>query len=205
MNLGATATLPIAAERGVWYHAVPPQHFATALHTFVKENRFNPGSIIASPFEILYLAENPLVAQFEVEALFGSPLTPGGVVANPAKPWAIVNIDVSLTAVVDLTSVNECQRLLETTAQELTGDWRGYSQRNNPSAKIKEPTGLAPTQMLGRMLYEGGRCEGFRTISAKLPYYEVLAIFPHRLLPGSLVQYKYTDTSDQLHQVTLVP
>jgi hypothetical protein len=41
----------------------------------------------------------------------------------------VLNVDVQLQAVADLTQESQ-QQLLETTAQELTGDWRGYQQRS---------------------------------------------------------------------------
>jgi hypothetical protein len=37
----------------------------------------------------------------------------------------VLNVDVQLQAVADLTQGSQ-QQLLETTAQELMGDWRGY-------------------------------------------------------------------------------
>lgn len=48
-------------------------------------SRFSPASPADPGFEILYLAENHLVAMFEAQALFGSPLTPGLVIPNPTS------------------------------------------------------------------------------------------------------------------------
>jgi len=131
MNLEAVAGLPARPVASVWYRAVIPQHLPTALacsHTRLFASRFYEGPTAPEPFETFYLAENPIVAQFEVKALFGSPLTPGGLVSNPACSWLIANVEVQLAKIVDLTVLTVSQSLL-TTAQELTGDWQGYQQR----------------------------------------------------------------------------
>jgi hypothetical protein len=136
-----------------------------------------------------------MVALFEVQALMGSPLVPGGVVSNPAYPWVVINANVSLRAVVDLTDDVSAQVPLGTTAQELTGDWRGYQLRN-PGTSVKSPTGAAPTQNLGLALYNMVPVlEGFITLSARLSYHKILGVFPEHLLPGSTVRFEYTDAS----------
>jgi hypothetical protein len=56
---------------------------------------------MAQTFEILYLAENPMVALFEARSLFGSPATPGGVVPHPNRPLVTLPILVSLGAIAD--------------------------------------------------------------------------------------------------------
>jgi hypothetical protein len=58
----------------------------TPVYTPTTTSRFSPGRLTAPAFEILYLAENPMVAMFEARALFGSPSTPGGVVPHPNRP-----------------------------------------------------------------------------------------------------------------------
>ena len=88
MNLAAVAGLSYRSVTAVWYRAVDPRYLPTALaysHTRLFASRYYEGPHSTLPFDIIYLAENPLVALFEVEALFGSPLTPGGLVANPSR------------------------------------------------------------------------------------------------------------------------
>jgi hypothetical protein len=78
MNLAAVAGLPARSIAGVRYRAVDPKYLSTALgysHTSRFASRYYEGPTAAAPVEIVYLAENPLVALFEVGALFGSPLT----------------------------------------------------------------------------------------------------------------------------------
>ena len=83
MNLAAGGALPRRPETGVWFRAIQPQFWTTSLataQTAVIPSRFNAGANATPPFAILSLAENPLVALFEVQALFGSPTQPGGVI-----------------------------------------------------------------------------------------------------------------------------
>jgi hypothetical protein len=205
MNLKACAILPTLPEVGTWYRVVDPQYLTLALqtsHTISYPSRFSEGQLGKPPFEILYLAENHMVALFEVEALFGSSLNPGRTVANPARPWVILNVQVSLKSVVNLTDVAAAHVPLQTTAQELTGDWRGYISRN-PGTKVQQPTGAAPTQDLGAALYGAGKYEGFRTLSAKLPYNEILAVFPKRLQGGSFIRYYYTDATGHVQTFSI--
>jgi hypothetical protein len=162
-------------------------------HTKLISSRFSEGRLARPPFEILYLAENPMVALFEVEALLGSPTMPGDVVAQPTRPWVVVNASVRLQRIVDLTDVPVAQTSLQTSAQELTGDWRGYQQRSSDTS-VELPVGAAPTQALGGALRGvSPQLEGFISLSAKLPYLKILGVFPEHLLPGSLVQFQYID------------
>ena len=64
-----------------------------------------------------------LVALFVARALFGSPSTPGGLVPHPNRPLVTLPIVVNLSAISDLTDPAEAV-LIETNAQELTGEWR---------------------------------------------------------------------------------
>jgi RES domain-containing protein len=195
MNLAACGSLPLIPETGTWYRAVQPGYLHTALstsHTTRFPSRYNAGSAASPPYETLYLAENPMVAQFEVGALFGTPLKPGGIVPNPAHSSVVLNFGVRLSAIVDLTDVTGVQAVLDTNVQELTGDWEGYDLRG-PHTKVQLPVGLAPTQELGAALHST-TCEGFRTVSSKLPYHEALVLFPQNLQPGSFVRYTYTDS-----------
>jgi hypothetical protein len=186
----ATNRLTLTAESGFWYRALQTHFLPTALstrHTSTVSSRFSGASPASPGFEILYLAENHLVALLEVQALLGSPTTPGGVVPHPRSTWAILNVAVSLRHVADLTDP-AAQSLLDTTAQELTGDWLGYRLRG-PGTTVNAPTGMAPTQDLGAALYGVPGLEGFKSLSAKAPYHQILAIFPQKLLPGSSISW----------------
>jgi hypothetical protein len=165
-------------------------------HTKNTPSRFSAGPNAKKPFEILYLAETSQVAQFEIGALLGDPLSIGGAL-NTAGSFASVHVRVVLQRVADLTLVTQ-QDLIETTAQELTGDWRGYHLRGAASAPVREPVGTAPTQDLGEALFAVPGIEGFRTLSAKLPYHRNLSIFPEKMFKGSRLEFR--DASARLLQ-----
>jgi RES domain-containing protein len=182
--------LLLGPESRVWYRAVQTHFLATALstsHTRTVSSRFSAATPDSPGYEILYLAENHAVALLEAQALLGSPSVPGGVIPHPHSTWTILNVTVQLHAVADLTDT-KTQDLLETSAQEITGDWLGYRLRG-PSVTVKAPTGLAPTQQIGEILYRASVVEGIRTISAKVPYHEILVVFPEKLLPDSSISW----------------
>ncbi len=195
MKAKACITLATYSEKGVWYRAIQPHFLGTALatsRTKTNPSRFNAGRLLSPPdqFRVLYLAENPMLALFEVQALLGSPATPGGVIPDPRRAWTILNVTVDLQAVADLTDTTSHHPTsgVDTSAQELTGDWRGYQIRNALTSVIA-PTGIAPTQDLGYELYKAGNFEGFLVVSAKLPDLKNLVVFPDRLQTGSSVNF----------------
>ena len=191
----------------IWYRAVQLHHVAGkalgTAHTKGVASRFSAGNLVKPhrQFEILYLAETHHVALYEVEALLGSPVMGGGPIANPRQTWAVLNVTVRLSQVVDLTVVSEQAKVM-TTAQELTGDWRGYQLRNSGTS-VKTPTGYAPTQELGEGLYNSTQVEGFLTISAKVPDRMILVVFPERVRqnhPHSSIEFDnpITHTSESV-------
>jgi RES domain-containing protein len=150
MNLAGCYALSTTPENNVWYRAIQPQHWPTALqtsHTTRIPSRYSPATSTNPAFPVLYLAEDHQVALFETEALLGSPLPGRKYIPNPRQAWIILNVQVTLQAVADLTIVSEQFKLL-TTAQELTGDWDCYRLRTLQSS-VSQPMGLAPTQVLG--------------------------------------------------------
>jgi len=95
-----------------------------------------------------------------------------------ASGWRTFRIDVRLDRVADLRGPAERLKV-ETTVQELTGDWRGYGYRTPASPISSVPP--APTQRLGAALYANTSCQGFLTPSAKNPSYPNLVVFPDRV------------------------
>ena len=195
-----TALLPVKPLTSTWYRAIPPVYLSTALstsHSRTVPGRFNDSSTSSPAFPVLYLAEDHQLALFEVGALYGSP-APGKTVPNPRSSTTILNVNVTLNAVADLTSILE-QIFFDTSVQELTGDWRGFKSRN-ASTSVKVPTGTAPTQELGAALYAVPGLEGFLAVSAKLPTQMNLIVFPDKLDPTSLIQH--VDSSGYVHPLT---
>jgi hypothetical protein len=134
-----------------------------------------------------------MVALFEARALFGSPTTPGGVLPHPSRPLVTLPIMVSLNVIADLTDPVEAAKI-DTNAQELTGDWRGYSTRIPPIAPPAPHTGSAPTQSLGDALFATVKFQGLLSFSATLPDYKILVVFTQRLKgTADYLQYSYHD------------
>ncbi len=173
MNLLACQKLSLEPINAIWYRAISAKHWKTALETAQTAQiptRFNPGRSARTPFEILYLAENQLVAYYEVGAIFGPP---DQALANPRQGKMIpIDVSVRLQSVANLTDPTQ-QALLEISVQELTGNWNTYSP------------GTAPTQLLGTALFSRRKIEGFLAISAKLPRCKTLIVFPKKLRKGS--------------------
>lgn len=75
MRLGNARLLVRTPYQGTWFRAVRPGHFRTALayaHTATIPGRFNPGTPVRPAFPVLYLAEDPTVCLFEVQAMLGA-------------------------------------------------------------------------------------------------------------------------------------
>ena len=189
MNLAACAALPSLPENRTWYRAIDINYLPNALqaaHTRDSSSRYSPGPLLApaDQFEILYLAGDPVTALFEFAAVFGDPTSP---IPNPRISATVLNVQVVLHAIYDLTDVAHARVPLDVTAQELTGDWRGYQTRG-PHRPIPLPVGHAPTQELGTHIFRSG-IEGFLAPSAKIPTDQNLVIFPQNLQSGSSVTY----------------
>jgi hypothetical protein len=140
--------------------------------------RFTPGPGVPKPFDILYLCEHQVLSLREVEAVYGS-LEPGRTFPDPQRAWVILNVQVVLQSVIDLTDREQLQTL-GTSAQELTGDWRSANTAGT----------LAPTQQLGVALFTVQGIEAFLTVSAKSPQEKNLNIFPAKLKKGSRVRFR---------------
>jgi hypothetical protein len=77
VNLTDCAKLQRTPENGTWFRCIALGHLRTALssaHTKKRSGRFNAGVFLPAheQFAILSCVDDPLVAQFEVGAVFGS-------------------------------------------------------------------------------------------------------------------------------------
>lgn len=189
---------------GTWYRAVDPLFLATAIsttHTSTRASRFSPATPHTPGFQVLYLAENPLVAQYEIGALFGSLTSPHGVIPNPSVGVVILPISVNVSDIADLTAPAQ-GHIVDTNAQELTGDWRSYPNRK--STPPSPHAGKAPTQQFGDELFRLAVYKGFISFSAKLPDYKILAIFVQLLIRGTdKIDYTYHDLHGVLQTVSV--
>jgi RES domain-containing protein len=200
MNLAACPALMRSPLVGTWYRAIQLKFWNSLLatsHTRTIPGRFNSGNPARPGFEILYFAEDHQVAMFEVQALLGSPLPGSAYVPNPNGQWAIINVQLQLSRVIDLT--NRQQRtIIDTTVQELTGDWRGYSLRNPNAIHNQLPWTNVPTQKLGHALHRLKNVEGFLTYSARVPTRRNLIVFPAKLRPGSFIDFENPITAQTI-------
>ena len=184
MNFASCRNLAQMPLRGTWYRAMSPDYATPKralafAHTKTMASRFNQGR---GAFPTLYLAEDQMVALFEVGAVLGSPYATWLPV--PGRNLTILSISVALHSIVDLTHATS-QTTLGTTVQELTGDWLGYHLRTAVTS-VNHPAGVpAPTQELGAALYSIHGLEGFLSVSAKVPTHKVLVVFPDKLALGS--------------------
>lgn len=191
MNLGACSSLPTSPHTGKWYRAISIRHLKTALatiHSSTVHSRFCAGR---GTFEILYLAEDPVTALYEVQSLLGSPFGPSAPNPDPDNTFVTMNVRVTLEHIVDLTDQATHSRL-GTTAQELTGDWRGYELRGE---------GPAPTQELGAAMFHAGNAEAFQTISARASTKRALVVYPEKLSGSSRVEFEYDDGTRKVRHV----
>jgi hypothetical protein len=158
MNLAAVSLLTVHPENRTWYRVVGTRYLTSAIataHTVAVPSRFYDPITAYPQFASLYVSDSSLVAMFEAQALFGSPTTPGGSIPAPAGAWTVLTVRLQLDAVVDLSNVAS-QAVLDASAQELTGDWRGYRQRS-AATNVGIPTGTAPTQALGGAIHRDSR------------------------------------------------
>jgi hypothetical protein len=140
MNLAAVSLLTVHPENRRWYRAVDTRYLTSAIaaaHTVAVPSRFYDPITAYPQFSTLYVSDSSLVAMFEAQALFGSPTRPGGSVPAPRGAWTVLDVNLQLDAVVDLSDVAS-QALLAASVQELTGDWRGYRQRS-AATNVRNP------------------------------------------------------------------
>jgi hypothetical protein len=120
---------------------------------------------------------------------------------HPNRQLVTLPILVSLAAIADVTDPAEAM-VVETNAQELTGDWRSYATRIPPAGPPRPHTGTPATQGLGSALFALGSLQVFMSFSATLPNYKMLVVFPDRLKgTPDYLQYSYHDARGTI-QVT---
>jgi hypothetical protein len=200
LNLNNCSLLAKFNRTGTWYRAVPSQHIARAIltnHTPSIPSRFSAGSVGNPMYEILYLSENQITLPFETGRCYGNIRDPKSIVPVPTGlAQTIVTVQAYLTEIADLSNPQQAD-IIETNAQELTGDWETYSNRYPlPGCSSMTHSGIAPTQRLGEALFKCG-LKGFITFSAAVPDFKNLVVFPQRLAgsPCTLA-YTWTDPSN---------
>jgi RES domain-containing protein len=169
----AAARVPARPLEGVAFRLIHARFATTALSaigSLRRGGRYNaPGA-----FEALYLADSPMTALQEVEALVR---TEAGLLGVKGPPRILLSVEYVLGAVADLTD-REIQATLGTDAEELCSPWRPLNARGQP----------APTQELGAAIRATGRPEALKVPSARERTAHNLVIFPDRLAVDSVVR-----------------
>lgn len=151
-----------------FFRVIHAKYAATALSAVGSlrfGGRYNP----AGNFEVLYLADSPVTALEEVEALLRSGSDLRGV---KGPPRILLSVECRLQAVIDL---EESLTALNLQLSDITTPWRDSLRRG------ERPV----THTLGRLAHERGDIEALLFPSAKNPETFNLAVFPDRLLKGS--------------------
>jgi RES domain-containing protein len=173
-NLAAVvARLPTRSLDGVAFRLIHARYAATALSAI---GALQWGGRYNGPhaFEALYLADSPMTALREVEALVQ---TAAGLLGVKGPPRILLSVEYTLGAVADLTD-EVIQADLATNSEELCAPWRPLNAQGR----------LAPTQELGAAIHATARIEALKVPSARDRTAHNLVIFPDRLMAGSLVR-----------------
>ena len=160
-----------------WYRATPkgskPLEFH---HTSKATTRFGSAD---SRYFLLYFAPDPTTALLEVEAVVATHNPPRTHNIRP-NAYTVWPVSVALGNVVDFGDPL-CRSIVETSTQELTGDWRAQHPVAGSPPAVRSTASEAPTQQLGAALEYDLDVEGFLTPSAKKPTISNLVVFPHRV------------------------
>ena len=163
--------------KSTWYRATlgpyAPLEFG---HTSLATTRFGAAR---SRYFMLYLAADPATALLEVEAVVATHNPPQTHNLQPGV-YTVWPISVALDNVIDFGDPS-CRSAVETSAQELTGDWRATRPIAGSPPAVRSRASEAPTQRLGAALERSIQVEGFLTPSAKAPAISNLVVFPHRV------------------------
>ena len=128
---------------------------------------------------MLYFAADPATALLEVEAVVATHNPPQTHNIQPSA-YTVWSVSVALNNVVDFGDP-DCRSVVETSAQELTGDWRTRHPAAGSPPVVRSRASEAPTRQLGVALERSPSVEGFLTPSAKAPAVSNLVVFPHRV------------------------
>lgn len=171
MNVANSTSLPLVAlPQPYWYRCVPRPYAYLPPRAGTARTRFNDGTL-----RVLYFAPDDRVAMFEARALLGSFFH--AAVPAPGVRHAVVRYHISLGSSNTIVDAREhALPSIQTTIQEMTGDWLTYP-RQYPA-----PNTNAPTQDLARAVYHlQGSPMGLIAPSARNPLANNLILFRDRL------------------------
>ena len=160
--------LAAQALEQTFFRVIHARYAATALSavgSYRFGGRYNP----ASSFEVLYLADSPVTALEEVEALLRSAKALQGV---KGPPRILLSVDCVLQSALRL---GDYLPALGLSLADITAPWREQLRRGETPI----------THRLGSLAYQRGDIEALLVPSAKNPETFNLAVFPERLRQGS--------------------
>ena len=171
MNAAHSTALPLVSlPQQHWYRCVPRSHAHLPPRVSTARTRFNDDNL-----RVLYFAPDERVAMFEARALLGSFFH--AFAAAPDVRHVVVRYRISLgdsNVIVDARE--HALPAIQTTIQEMTGDWITYP-RQHPA-----PNTIAPTQDLARAVHRlQGNPIGLIAPSARNPLANNLILFSERL------------------------
>ena len=172
MNHARAGELPlIRLAKGSWFRSVEERYQFEPPLVHRNRTRFNRGDL-----QVMYFAPDQVLARFEARDVLGHWF--GDAVPSPRNRHVVVEyrIDLGSEAVI-VDSRPPGLATVDTTVQEMTGDWHSY------------PWGAtdAPTQDLASAIY--GRLDtplGLTAPSARNPLQDNLILFADRLPPRSI-------------------
>lgn len=135
----------VETHRGLLYRAVNLAYFTTLTSgegAFKAPNRYGRPGVTPA----LYLSTGPDLAMIEATRQFRHEFH-----MDPMQAFAIIPVDVNFRNVLDLTDPETLDRL-QTSTQELTGDWRAAY-----AAYLRNPANRVPTHDLGELAFRAGR------------------------------------------------
>lgn len=147
-----------------FFRVIHAKYAATALSSvgsYRFGGRYNP----AKSFEMLYLADSPVTALEEVDALLRTDKALQGI---KGPPRILLSVECELGNVINLKTNLD---VLGLSVSELTLPWRDSLRRGE----------LPITQEIGRLAHERRDVEALLFPSAKNPDTANLAVFPDRL------------------------
>lgn len=162
---------PIPLEQ-TFYRVIHAKYATTALSavgSYRFGGRYNP----AGTFEVLYLADNPVTALEEVEALLR---TDGDLSGIKGPPRIVLSVECTLQHVIRLDEA--VLQALNLTLDDVTAPWRESLRRGQTPV----------THEVGRISFERGDVEALLVPSAKNPVTQNLAVFPDSLVKGSFIR-----------------
>ena len=174
MNHARAGELPaVHLDEVPWFRSVDERYQYEPPLFLPSRSRFNPGHL-----QIMYFAPDGLLARFEARDVLGQWF--GDAIPSLGNRHVVVEYRIELGPSDSIIDVRPAHLdIVETTVQEMTGDWQNYGLRGT----------LAPTQNLARAVFDrSDRPMGFLAPSARNPLRDNLVLFAERL-PRRSISY----------------